>query len=479
MLFNSYSFILFLPVMLLLYYLSSVRWRQIFLLIGSYFFYCYAYPLYGLLLLFSTVLDYCIGLLLYRAKTLPKKKFYLLCSMAGNLGVLAFFKYADFIGESLFGFASLFTQNLQWESLGYILPVGISFYTFQTMSYTIEIYRGKMKPTKDLIAFGLYVSFFPQLVAGPIERAPNLLPQLLLAPNARAEDVILGIRRILWGLIKKVVLADRLAFLVNHVYNNPHNDFSSFEIWVATYAFAFQIYFDFSGYSDIAIGTARLFGIRLMENFNLPYLAQNISEFWRRWHISFSTWLRDYLYIPLGGSRKGKVLTLLNVCIVMFLGGLWHGAAWNFVFWGLYQGVLLVFYHSWNQRSVLLTPLVKSHSTFWSGLKRWIAILVTFHFACIGWVLFRANSLADAWFFIKKMVFITQLFDDKMVPGIFLFLWIMVFFFICQIIEENFHLLPKLDRANPFLVGSIFSLFTFIIIIAGVSTSEQFIYFQF
>ncbi len=398
MLFNSIEFLIFAPLALMGHALLRGKPMKIWLVVASYIFYGWAEPWYVLLLLLSTVLDFNIGLAMHAAKSEARRKFLLILSLAGNLGILGIFKYTGFLTRSLneaLGAAGTGVQLPVWEPP---LPVGISFYTFQTLSYTIDIYRGKLTPTRNFTTFALYVAFFPQLVAGPIERATHLLQQLEAKMSRTAEDVAIGLTRILWGLTKKIVFADWLALYVDAVYGS-HEGASGFELLMATYAFAFQIYLDFSAYSDIAIGLARLMGIDIRENFRWPYLARNISEFWRRWHISLSTWLRDYLYFPLGGSRKGPSRTIVNVFIVMFLGGLWHGAKWTFVVWGLWIGLGLAVYHVWS-------TLRKSKADETRPLRPadLPGVLLTFHVILISWVFFRADSLPVAWDVLRSIV---------------------------------------------------------------------------
>ncbi len=337
MLFNSFSFLIFFLVVYPLYLLFNLRWQNRMLLVASYFFYGSWDWRFLSLIIISTFLDYYCGGAISRSASLRKKKIFLLFSISGNLLILGFFKYYNFFIVSLQELLSLFGLSMQPHLLSIILPVGISFYTFQTMSYTIEIYRNKIKPVNNFIDFSLFVAFFPQLIAGPIERASHLIPQIVQKRYVNLPQFNEGCRLIIWGLFKKIAVADRLGIYVDSVYGNLYQH-SGLTFILATIFFAFQIYCDFSAYSDIARGLGRLMGFDIMVNFRFPYFARNIREFWQRWHISLSEWLRDYLYIPLGGNRCGKFKTYRNIFITMLLGGLWHGANWTFVVWGLLHG---------------------------------------------------------------------------------------------------------------------------------------------
>lgn len=373
---------MFLPVVVLLFYLIKPKYRGYLLLAASYFFYMCWKPEYIILILLSTLTDYYCGRAIYKTTLLSKKKLLLFASLAVNLGLLFFFKYYNFVFDS---FVSVFhTAGIIIESktLDLLLPVGISFYTFQTLAYTIDIYRNKIKPEANISKFALYVAFFPQLVAGPIERAQNLLPQFAFKTKINPQNFVKGLRLILWGFFKKIVIADNLSIIVDQVYNNPL-DQNGLTYFIATLFFAFQIYCDFSGYSDIAIGSARLIGVRLMLNFNVPYISASLKEFWSRWHISLSTWFRDYLYIPLGGNRKSKVRTLINLYLVFLISGLWHGANWTFVIWGAIHGIILVYeYLRRKQKKLPISKPIKQ--------------LFVFSVVLISWVYFRANNVSQA-----------------------------------------------------------------------------------
>lgn len=388
MLFNSFSFWLFFLVVLLLYQRLARRGQNLLLLVASYFFYgCWDWRFLGLIAL-STAIDYCAGLGIAAAKDSFWRKTWLGVSITANLGTLAFFKYYGFFSQEL---SLLLTQvgvPALLPTLEIILPVGISFYTFQTMSYTIDVYRGDCPPARDLLDFAVYVSFFPQLVAGPIERAATLLPQMQRDRTVSVVDFRDGLFLVLSGLFRKVVIADNMAPLVNAVFARQRVELNAWEVLLGTYAFAFQIYGDFSGYSAIARGVSRWLGFHLMTNFWNPYFAVSPSDFWKRWHISLSQWLRDYLYIPLGGNRQGTLFTYRNLLLTMLLGGLWHGANWTFIAWGALHGLLLCGYR-WlgdGQR----------HSPAPAGWRRLGAMLLMFHWICLTWILFRAESLTHA-----------------------------------------------------------------------------------
>lgn len=400
MLFNSVEFLLFFPTVVTLYFLCPQRYRWMLLLAASYLFYAAWRMEYAFLLLLSTVVDYYAGRQMGKSGNHNGRRIFLVLSLVVNLGLLFTFKYFNFFNESMRGLFGLFNVAYQIPALNVLLPVGISFYTFQSLSYVIDVYRGKLKPESHFGVFALYVAFFPQLVAGPIERAGHMLPQFHGAHFFQEGRVNSGLRLILWGLFKKVVIADRLAVYVNQAYNNP-TDYAGLPLLLATYFFAFQIYCDFSGYSDIAIGAARVMGFDLMENFRQPYIARSVAGFWRRWHISLSTWFRDYLYIPLGGNRVTPWRWYSNLAIVFLVSGLWHGAKWTFVIWGALHAfyVLMEIWLGgvgvWSRRR-----LGGAEGTL---LPDWLKIVVTFHLVLFSWIFFRANSLGDAWLIIRQI----------------------------------------------------------------------------
>jgi alginate O-acetyltransferase complex protein AlgI len=406
--FNSFSFLWFLPTVLIGYYaIPTWRGRKIALLIASYFFYACWNPPFVFLLAASSLIDYTLGRALGTMESPRRRKLLVATSCLSNFGVLAALKYAGFLLGTFYsvshviGITSLPPMPVWIGRI--VLPVGISFYTFHGVSYILDVYRGRIAPKKSLIDFMLFIAFFPQLVAGPILRAAQFVPQLENKPENEPVDWMRGGYLIILGLFQKVALADNLAPLANLVYNDPGR-FNTVELWVGTYAFAFQIYFDFAGYSNIAIGTARLLGFSIPENFRMPYIAVGFRDFWRRWHISLSTWLRDYLYIPLGGSRQGTLLTIRNLYIVMGLGGLWHGANWTFVVWGLMHGTYLVAEH-------LLQPVLERipNTIRQSRITRAAVSVLTFHLVCLAWVFFRARSVSAAGSMLEQMLLPTAL----------------------------------------------------------------------
>lgn len=384
MLFNSIEYLVFLPTVFIIYWILQRNYKNqnILLLISSYFFYGWWDYRFLLLLLFSSFLDYTIGIKIEDAKSQKNKKRWLLVSIFSNLGLLGVFKYYNFFAESFSDAMSTVGWEVNDLTLNIILPVGISFYTFQTLSYSIDIYRNQIKACRDIVAYFTFVSLFPQLVAGPIERASNLVPQI---ERKRKLDITLlktGVFQIFIGLFRKVAIADNLGIYVDSVYSN-YDIHNSSTLLVATVFYAFQIYFDFSGYSDIAIGSAKLFGFNFNRNFNFPYFSRTLTEFWRRWHMSLSFWLRDYLYISLGGNRKGIVITYRNLLLTMLIGGLWHGSSWNFVIWGGIHGVFLSI-----EKYLFTTLKIKTFNTF--------GYLYTFVVVLIAWIFFRAPNFHSA-----------------------------------------------------------------------------------
>lgn len=394
MLFNSLEFSIFLPIVFILYWAigpKNIRVQNLLILISSYVFYGWWSAEFLILIALSSATDYLIGRGLAHYSSSKIRKLLVVLSLSINIGVLVYFKYSDFFINSFIDSFRFFGYELQPHSLNIILPVGISFYTFQTLSYTLDVYRGVIQPTKNALSFFSYVSFFPQLVAGPIERAKSLLPQF---EKQRSFNFVKGrsaARQILWGLFKKIVIADNCAKLANEIFAN-YQDYDSGMLILGAIYFTFQIYGDFSGYSDIAIGTARLFGFTLMTNFKYPYFSRDIAEFWRRWHISLSTWFRDYLYIPLGGSKLGKVLSIRNIFIIFLISGFWHGANWTFIFWGfLNAAYFLPLFLSGVNRKHLKDPGMGS---FQNTLHEILLILVTFCLTVVAWIFFRADSIS-------------------------------------------------------------------------------------
>lgn len=476
MLFNSVEFVLFIAIVLPLYALLRGRLLRVFLIIASYIFYGWANPFYCLLLLASTVLDFNIGQRMNRTENERTRRYYLFLSLAGNIGLLGVFKYSGFFVNSINDIASVVGVDLGLIAPTIILPVGISFYTFQTLSYTIDIYQRKMEPTDDFLSFALFVSFFPQLVAGPIERARDLLPQLMTKQPTSTDDILAGITRILWGMMKKIVIADNIAIFVNEIYGSLFQSASNAELILATWLFAFQIYFDFSAYSDIAIGLARLMGIHINENFIHPYVSRNVSEFWRRWHISLSTWLRDYLYFPLGGSRQGIARTLMNVVIVFFLGGLWHGADVKFIIWGLWIGLAIGLY---NLGANLLG--VKHDWTRRFYVRDLIGIFITFQIISVSWVFFRADSMGQAIEIFERLLSPDVWANGGAWEGYAMSLAVrwLVFLVITHLIRGIGITQPLQRIRNPYMLGIFWGVLIAVMMVFFANTSATFIYFQF
>ncbi len=403
MLFNSFEFFIFLPIVFVLYWFvfqKKLVVQNALILVASYVFYGWWDYRFLSLIIFSTLVDYVVGISLENASNVRKRKMLLGLSVIVNLGLLGVFKYYNFFVESWIDAWGTLGVSMSASTLKIILPVGISFYTFQTLSYSIDVYRNKLKPSKNFIAFVAYVAFFPQLVAGPIERATNLLPQFLKKRNFDYEASVFGVRLILYGLFKKIVIADSVAPFVDDIFLN-YQDYGSPVIILGAVLFAVQIYGDFSGYSDIAIGVARLFGFNLMFNFKYPYFSRNIGEFWRRWHISLSTWFRDYLYIPLGGSRGSTIIQLRNIFIVFLVSGFWHGANWTFIAWGGIHALFFVPLALIGQNRKYLGGI--SENGIFPKLSEFFAILKTFALVTFAWIFFRADSVAHSLDYIKNI----------------------------------------------------------------------------
>ncbi|WP_127844775.1 MBOAT family O-acyltransferase [Psychroflexus aestuariivivens] len=418
MLFNSIDFAIFLPIVFLLYWFvvnKNLKLQNLLILIASYVFYAWWDWRFLSLIIFSTLVDYVVGLKLKSENHALNRKILLWISIIVNLGFLGFFKYYNFFLENFRNAFSIFGFEINANSLNIILPVGISFYTFQTLSYTIDIYKRKLEPTRDFIAFSAFVSFFPQLVAGPIERAKNLLPQFYNKRNFNYSKAVDGLRQILWGLFKKVVIADNCAEFANHIFNNSAEMNGSTLVLGALF-FTFQIYGDFSGYSDIAIGSARLFGFNLMRNFAFPYFSRDIAEFWRRWHISLSTWFRDYLYIPLGGSRGAMWKVIRNIFIVFIVSGFWHGANWTFIVWGALNGLYFIPLFLNKSHKNHQEIVAKGH--YLPDMKSFILILITFSLTVFSWIFFRAENISHALSYISE-IFSKSLFSKPEFPEMF------------------------------------------------------------
>ena len=479
MLFNSIDFAVFLPVVFFLYWFvfrRSLKLQNLFVVAASYLFYGWWDWRFLLLIIISTVTDYYVGLALKRTPDDPtRRKLFLGASLFVNLGMLGFFKYYNFFLENFVAAFSFFGTEIQAQGLNIVLPVGISFYTFQTLSYTIDLYRKRIKPTENFIAFAAYVSFFPQLVAGPIERAERLLPQFFKNREFDYSKAVDGLRQILWGLFMKVVIADNCAVMSDRIFANP-DEYNGSAILLGSLFFAIQIYGDFAGYSNIAIGTARLFGFHLMQNFAFPYFSRDIAEFWRRWHISLSTWFRDYLYIPLGGSRVGTGMAIRNVFIIFVVSGFWHGANWTFIVWGALNALYFLPLFLLNRNRDHLDIVAKGK--WLPSLNDVLKILVTFGITLIAWVFFRAESVPQALFMISE-IFSASLFEH---PGFRFYTLgsLITFFMIIEWIGREWqYAIERFGFGWPRVVrwGFYFLLVMSIFLLGG--EEQEFIYFQF
>jgi len=480
MLFNSLQFSLFFLIVVSIYFSLPHRFRWILLLTSSYYFYMCWKPEYVILIMSSTLIDYFAARRMSLHSEQKRRRKYLALSLVCNLGILFFYKYFNFVNTSLS--ESLQLVNIYYDAPVFqvLLPVGISFYTFQTLSYTIDVYKGRIPAERHLGIYALYVSFWPQLVAGPIERTKHLLPQFKQRHEFDYNRVTSGLRLMLWGLFKKVVIADQLAVYVNRVYNHV-DDFQGLPLLFATFFFAIQIYCDFSGYTDMARGAAKVMGYDLMENFRRPYFAKSIREFWQRWHISLSTWFRDYVYIPLGGSRQVKWRWYYNLLITFFLSGLWHGANWTFVIWGALHGCYLVIENMTGSfQNRIATRFSTDKNSF---TNRAIRVTITMTMICFAWIFFRANSLADACNVIQKMFLINSSDLGIAIVGLPSFLRILVLLsvlFTVDIMERNQSLQEILPKQPLLLRWGTYITFFWAIIVAGIfGIQQEFIYFQF
>ncbi|MDE5119311.1 MAG: MBOAT family protein [Trichodesmium sp. St19_bin1] len=482
MLFNSIDFAIFLRIVFILYWFVSnrnLKLQNFFIVAASYFFYGWWDWRFLSLILISTIIDYSLGLKLSKAENLAKRKVLLWISILVNLGFLGFFKYYNFFLENFINTFSLFGAEIKVNSLNIILPVGISFYTFQTLSYTIDVYKRKLEPTKDLIAFSAFVSFFPQLVAGPIERATHLLPQFYTKRTFDYSKAVDGMRQILWGLFKKIVIADNCGKYANLIFNNS-SDYSGSTLVLGALFFTFQIYGDFSGYSDIAIGTSRLFGFDLMRNFAFPYFSRDIAEFWRRWHISLSTWFRDYLYIPLGGSRGGTWMKVRNTFIIFIVSGFWHGANWTFIIWGALNAIyLLPLLLTKNNRKNLGIVAQGKH---FPSIQELSFMLVTFGLIVFAWIFFRAENINHAISYISE-IFSYSLFTEPEFPkkreSLNTIILVIGFIIIEWLGREQQYAIVNLGRKwNRPLRYAIYYLMIIAIIMSS-GQEQRFIYFQF
>jgi len=478
MLFNSFNFALFLPVVFILYWFvtnKSLRLQNILLLSASYFFYsCWDWR-FLFLLIFSTLLDYFSGLQIEKSNNSFQRKFWFWLSIIVNLGFLGLFKYFNFFTESFKDLLSIFGFQVNMWSLKVILPIGISFYTFHGLSYVIDIYKKRIKAEKNFVDYAVFVSFFPLLVAGPIERATHLLPQIKKKRTFDYQQAVDGLRQILWGLFKKIVIADNCAIHANMIFNNSA-EYSGSTLLIGAVFFAFQIYGDFSGYSDIALGVSRLFGIELLQNFSFPYFSRDIAEFWRRWHISLSSWFKDYLYIPLGGSKGGMWMQIKNTFIVFLVSGFWHGANWTFIVWGLLNAIyflpLLIFNKNRDHIEIV------AYHTILPSFKEFLLICTTFTLTVFAWIFFRANDLHHAFQFISG-IFSKSLFSLPSIRPTYVILLVLFFIIIEWLGRKNKYALEKL----AFQYSSYFRWSMYIILIMAIfifgAKEQEFIYFQF
>ena len=482
MLFNSIDFAVFLPIVFLLYWLlanKNLRLQNALIVLASYVFYGWWDWRFLSLILFSTLVDFTIGRKLKNEENKTKRKLLLWTSIFVNLGFLGFFKYANFFLDNFKSAFSFFGSAITTNSLSIILPVGISFYTFQTLSYTIDVYKRKLAPTNDFIVFSAFVSFFPQLVAGPIERATNLLPQFYKKRTFELSKAVDGMRQILWGLFKKIVIADSCAELANQIFNNSAEMNGSTLVLGALF-FTFQIYGDFSGYSDIAIGTSRLFGFNLMQNFKFPYFSRDIAEFWRRWHMSLSTWFRDYLYIPLGGSRGGTWMKVRNTFLIFIVSGFWHGANWTFIAWGTLHAIYFLPLLLTNKNRNNLE--IVAQGNYLPTARELLQMLSTFTLTVFAWIIFRTNDITHAFHYISEIFSASILETPKLSDSkdaIITMLLVFIFIFIewlgreSQFALEHLGLKWKRPLRHALYYTIIIALFWY------NGKEQQFIYFQF
>jgi len=472
MVFNSLIFVYFFLVVTTLFFVLPHRYRWLLLLIASCFFYMYFLPVYILILGFTIFIDYFAGIYIANSEG-KRKKTWLILSLAGNISVLAFFKYYNFINDNITAALGLFNYNNTLPYLQILLPVGLSFHTFQAMSYTIEVYRGNQKPEKHFGIYALYVMFYPQLVAGPIERPQHILHQFHEEKYFDYERAVEGLRLMLWGFIKKLVVADRLAIYTDAVYNN-YEHHSGISMMIATFFFIFQIYCDFSGYSDIAIGSAKVMGYDLMTNFRRPFCAKSVQEVWQRWHISLTTWFRDYLYFPLGGSRKGRLIQLRNMLIVFAISGLWHGAGWTFVVWGLVNGLVLVV-------EQIISPALKATHKFLGPFQHIVRIIFTTSVFVMMGVFFRSPNINQAWSMFKSMLTLKPggFFKGEPPSSFGYFIFAIALLLSVEYIQEFYPNLQIIRNKNVVVRYTGYVLLITILLMIGVFNGGQFIYFQF
>ncbi|MEO6902452.1 MAG: MBOAT family O-acyltransferase [Bacteroidia bacterium] len=474
MLFNSFIFFIFLGVVLPLFYILPTKSsKNIFLLLISYFFYGYWDWRFCLLLMFTTIIDYIIGIKLEKIKEEKKRKLLLTLSLVTNLGILVFFKYFNFFVDSFEDVCAQFGSKLDYVHLNILLPVGLSFYIFHNISYIVDIYRNKIKATHNFVDFALFVVFFPQLVAGPIGRAAVLLPQLRKKLQPTKLQIQQGVSLIITGLFRKVMIGDTTGRYVDHIFENLHT-YKSMEIICGLVLFSIQIYADFSGYTHIARGTSKLFGVELMKNFEQPYLSRNITEFWRRWHISLSSWLRDYLYISLGGNRKGKTRTYINLFITMLLGGLWHGASWNFVIWGALHGVYLAIHKMFTKEDKIQTD--KIHHFKWRDIMN---IVLTYILVTFTWVFFRSTSWGTTQLFFSKMLhWESSEFSLWFIKTTGIYLLFIFTLDVFEYVSEK-HTWVLNIKSKPFRYGILSGMFLLTLVFMFQTKPAPFMYFKF
>ena len=479
MFFNSFEYAIFLPIIFIIYWFilnKNLKLQNLFLLISSYFFYsCWDWK-FLFLLAFSTILDYISGLKIYNSNTQIKKKIWLIISVSINLGFLGFFKYYNFFIESFADLIQKLGFTAHYSTLNIVLPVGISFYTFHGLSYVFDIYNKKIKPTHNWIEYALFVSFFPLLVAGPIERATHLLPQIERQRKFNYELAVSGLKQILWGLFKKIVIADNCAKAVNLIFNSYESQ-SGGTLFLGAILFSFQIYGDFSGYSDIALGSGKLLGIKLIKNFNYPYFSRSIAEFWRRWHISLSSWFKDYLYIPLGGSKGGTIKRIRNTFIIFLVSGFWHGANWTFILWGGLNALFILpsIIFKTNRNNMDIVAKGKILPNF----KEFFQIVYTFLLASFAWIFFRSESLSQAFSYINKMFNSIHL-PDLSIFNLSLFPLLLLLIIVEWKGRENNYAIEKLFyKSKTCIRWSFYYILIILMLVFGQKNSQEFIYFQF
>ncbi|MCX6582992.1 MAG: MBOAT family protein [Candidatus Aminicenantes bacterium] len=485
MIFNSIDFLIFFCIVVSIYFFIPQKFKWLFLLSAGYFFYGYWKIGYLVFLIVPTILIYFISLKISRTQSKPRRKFFLIFGLISGLGFLVVYKYTDFIGGSLYSLAGLFSPGLKYNPLNLLWPIGISFYSFKLVSYLVDVYNENATPETHLGYFALYVSFFPQLLMGPIDRAVNFIPELKKKVNFDMERVLSGFRLIVWGIFKKMVIADRLAIFVNEMFRDPAHQ--GLNLIFGAYFYAFQIYCDFSGYSDIAIGISRILGFKSMQNFDFPYFSKSMTQFWNKWHISLSTWLRDYLFLPIAYAVMRPIKTprlykikaetwgyVVGMFVTMFLGGLWHGPAWTLVIWGALHGIYLAVGYTTKKARKKFVKKIKLNK--FPILRYCISVFITFNLVSFAWIFFRAESLQEAFRYIK---YIQLVFHGKGAAYLLFNLAMTAVFILLEILYKNRDKLPALQRIPAVVKAVGFALFICLIIIFAVDTSNEFIYLQF